>query len=139
MKKLIKFMFAALFTAVMFMSCGNPAETAPEQDDGVTVEQFIEKLIDFNEGITADGQFRITFETEGWMFYKKNGTDWEAFDTKQLASYAKLSKKSNLIFAYEEALFYFTLSNNLLSIKYYEEFCDFFGNQPDNTVILYKK
>lgn len=138
MKKLIKFLTGAFLLAALFTSCGNPAAATPEQDDGVTVEQFIEKLIDFNEGITADGQFRITFETDGWMFYKKNSTDWEA-GSSVLNGYYKFSKKSNQIYLYEDGFYVFYLNNNTLSITYCNEqvLIDYF-NQLNNTLIFTK-
>ena len=63
MKKLLKLLSAALITAAMFMSCGNPASTTvPDQDDGETVEQFLQKLVEFGTGITSDGLLKFTYK-----------------------------------------------------------------------------
>lgn len=74
MKKLIKLFSLTIALAVVFVGCGNPV-IPQEQDDGETVEQFIQRLIDFKEGITADNSVKFTFGTYNsvfaFMFYIK--------------------------------------------------------------------
>lgn len=147
MKKLLKLLSAALITAAMFMSCGNPASTTvPDQDDGLTVEQFIEKLIEFSEGVTTDEQLKL-------RFYKLDNGE-AAFDicpqkdnyepTAEKGAFNlthKLEKYYNNKYVYEKNMFYFSLSENKLTFEYadVEEMKEFFNNAPNNTLYFFKQ
>ncbi len=132
MKKLLKLLSAALITAAMFMSCGNPASTTvPEQDDGLTVEQFQSKLLAFECGITASGNAVIIYKqsysdyTE-YLYIKQNGS-WIADNTSLL----HLKKENNEFYITGDGQKIYSYSfegNNLNLISSLPKFKEIFGS-----------
>ena len=134
MKKLLKLLSAALITAAMFMSCGNPASTTvPDQDDGLTVEQFQSKLLAFECGITASGNAVIIYKVENqekdeYLYIKREGT-WEyAGNTSLLLDLKKENNEFYITGDGQKIYSYSFEENNLNLISSLPEFSEFFGS-----------
>ena len=132
MKKLLKLLSAALITAAMFMSCGNPASTTvPEQDDGLTVEQFQSKLLAFECGITASGNAVIIYKVENqekdeYLYIKREGT-WEYAGNTSLLHLKKENNEFYITGDGEKLYSYTFTGNNLNLISSLHEFKEVFG------------
>lgn len=144
MKKLINLIALTIALAVVFVGCGNPA-IPQDQDDGETVEQFIQRLIDFKEGITADNSVKFTFGTYNSVFafkfyIKKDGEFVTELQDEYAFKLSKLKKVSNNLFVYDINTMWFSLSENKLTVKLAddEEITSYFGYPENNTLVLYK-
>ena len=133
MKKLLKLLSAALITAAMFMSCGNPAgTTVPDQDDGETVEQFRSKLLAFECGITASGNAVIIYEQgdsnySEYIYIKKNGSWIQAGDMS--LEHLKKEKNEFYITGDGQKIYTYTFTgNNLNLISTLPDFIEVFGS-----------
>ena len=133
MKKLLKLLSAALITAAMFMSCGNPASTTvPDQDDGLTVEQFQSKLLAFECGITASGNAVIIYKVENqekdeYLYIKREGT-WEYAGNTSLLHLKKENNEFYITGDGEKLYSYTFTGNNLNLISSLPEFKEVFGS-----------
>ena len=114
-----------------------------EKDDGETVEQFIQRLIDFKEGITADNSVKFTFGTYNSVFafkfyIKKDGEFVTEIQDENAFKLSKLEKVSNNLFVYDKNTMWFSLSDNRLTVKLAddEEIKKCFGNPENNTLVL---
>lgn len=100
MKKLIKHIALSILLTALFVSCGNPA-MPQDQDDGETVEQFLEKLVAFGAGVTEDGTMTVTFVKKGISVYeseyKKENGIWKPLSEEDEINY-RIKKISNGIY-----------------------------------------
>ena len=133
MKILLKLLSAALITAAMFMSCGNPASTTvPDQDDGLTVEQFQSKLLAFECGITASGNAVIIYKVENqekseYLYIKREGT-WEYEGNQSLLHLKKENNEFYITGDGQKIYSYSFEGNNLNLISSLPGFIEFFGS-----------
>lgn len=116
-----------------------------EIDDGETVTQFIQRLIDFKEGITADNSVKFTFGTYNSVFafkfyIKKDGEFVTEIQDENAFKLSKLKKVSNNLYVYDINTMWFSLSENRLTVKLAddEEITSYFGYPENNTLVLYK-
>lgn len=116
-----------------------------EIDDGENVTQFIQRLIDFKEGITADNSVKFTFDTYenvfAFKFYiKKDGEFVTELQDEYAFKLSKLVKVNNNLFVYDKNTMWFSLSENKLTVKLadVEEITSYFGYPENNTLVLIK-
>ena len=100
MKKLINLIALTIALAVVFVGCGNPA-IPQDQDDGETVEQFLDKLVAFGAGVTEDGTMKVTFVKKDISVYesdyKKENGIWKSINEEDEINY-RIKKISNGIY-----------------------------------------